>query len=201
MKRKIKKECIEYNPRFKAHGYDHVRWVEHAADGLRLVGFADKIVGLRHMGWYTDEDGYGDTYRGVVYQLPSGGDGERFAYGYADPCNDGAALLCFDLEGSKEDAARAADQFAEIFAEEAREYSTAWGAGRRYEDLGEEIKEARKEALAIGAEMRANKSVQAPASCNVLREKIISLYHQIKRARKEREDLIDSYGKHPGWEE
>jgi hypothetical protein len=199
---------IEYNPVCepeRMHGYKSVRWVEHASRGLRLVGFADKIVRIDHKGWYTHEDGDPDeTYRGVVYQMPARDRKERFAYGYADPNNDDCALLSFELDAdTKEEAARYADRFAEIFAEEARDYDRAWQAGRRYETLGEEVSELRTEALAIGEEMRAAKraNVAAPTICARLRADVLSLYRRIQKARKERAELLDNFGREPGWQE
>lgn len=201
-----KRATIEYNPVCDpkyTHGYHHVRWVENASDGLRFVGFADEIVkSINHRGWFTvDDDAFADeTYRGVVYQLPAG---KGFAYGYADPDNKNCALLCFDLEASKEDAARSADRFAELYAEEARDFNRAWQAGRRVESLADEIKEARREALTIGAEMREAKKrgVQAPTICATLRAEVLRLYRRIQKMRKEREELVCDFGTSPGFVE
>lgn len=197
---------IEFNPVVdpKRAGYKNVRWVENVSKGLRLVGFADEIAKLDHKGWFTSD--YNETeevYRGVVYQLPSHGREERYAFGYTDPNNDDCALLCFDLESDKQDAAREADSFAEICAERERDYQRAWGAGRKCEDLEEEIIAARKEALAIAEEMRAAKraSVQAPTICATLRAKVMGLYEEIQRARKKRAELIDCFGSQPGFME
>lgn len=209
MKARVKAKTIEYNPAHESHGYKNVRWVENVSCGLRLVGFADEIArkegnwrAIDHKGWFTDDDGDGDTYRGVVYQLPAR-DGECYVYGYADPCNDDCALLCFDVTGDKMEAARCADSFAEVCAEEQRDYDRAWRAGRRYETLAEEISDARKEALAIGEEMRRAKRtvVEAPTICATLRAKIKSLYRAIQKARKERADLINNFGREPGFVE
>lgn len=208
MRKPIK--AIEFNPvndPKHMHGYKNVRWVENVSKGLRLVGFADEIAGRRidHKGWYTtDDNDFGEVYRGVVYQLPSHGDeGECYVYGYADPCNADCALLSFDITGNKEEAARYADRFAEIFAEEARDYNRAWQAGRRCSDIAEEIQSARKEALAIAAEMRAAKkaSVQAPTICATLRVKVFSLYREIQEARKTRAELVRDFGTCPGFVE
>jgi len=207
---KIKDKTIEYNralDRKTAHGYTDVRWIENVSAGLRLVGFADEIAreasrsrSIDHKGWYTDDDGDRETYRGVVYQLPSRGE-PVYVYGYADPVNDDCALLCFDPEVDKMDAARAADRFAEIFAEEERNYARAWQAGRRCEDLADEIKTTRKEALAIGAEMRTARraKIDAPTICARLRADVLSLYRTIQKLRKERADLIGTYGRDPGF--
>ena len=207
MSPRAKVKAIEYNPAIndpkRMHGYKNVRWIENVSRGLRLVGYADEIARIDHKGWYTDDDGSnGETYRGIVYQLPSHGE-TLYVYGYADPCNDDCALLCFDTETDKLDAARAADRFAEIFAEEQREYSTAWQAGRRAEEIADEVATMRKDALAIGEEMRAAKraKLEAPTICATLRGEIMSLYRQIQKARKERDDLIDSYGRSPGFTE
>lgn len=204
-KKKIIK-AIEYNPVCAPmHGYKNVRWVENVSRGLRLVGFADEIAraehsrSIQHTGWFTD-DYYSETYRGVVYQLPSRGE-PLYVYGYADPNNDDCALLSFDTEADKMEAARAADRFAEIFAEEQRECNEAFQAGRRCEDLADDVAKMRKEALAIGAEMRAARHTvtEAPTICATLRSKIKSLYRQIQKAREERDELISNFGKHDGF--
>ena len=136
----------------------------------------------------------------MVYRLPSG---RGFVFGYADPDNEGAALLCFDTEESEREAALRADRFAEIFAETEREYNTAWQAGRRVEEISEEVKAARKEALAIGAEMRVARSqkFEAPASCAALRANIVALVRGIKKMRKEAASLVSDYGHRPGFVE
>ena len=208
MKKKIAPKVIGYNPAFEAHRYKNVRWVENASRGLRLVGFADEIASaegrrrtINHKGWHTDEDGgNGEYYRGVVYLLPSRG-APAYVYGYADPCNDDCALLCFDPEADKMDAARYADQFAERFAEDQRDCDRAYQAGRRCEELADEVKDARKQALAIGEEMRAAKraKLDAPTICATLRTEIRSLYRQIQKARKERATLIDDFGTRDGF--
>lgn len=64
-------------------------WIESPSSmGLRFVGYADELVKLDHMGWFTND--FGDTMRGVVYQLP-GRDGKaRFVAGH-DNADNGAA--------------------------------------------------------------------------------------------------------------
>jgi hypothetical protein len=58
----------------------------------------------------------------------------RYVYGYADPNNEGAALLVFDVQTDSLEAARLADSFAEKAAEAEREYQSAWQAGNRKPD-------------------------------------------------------------------
>lgn len=201
-KPKIAPKVIEYNPRFGAHGYSHVRWVENASRGLRLVGYCDDITrSICHTGWFTDDD-QTEKYRGVVYQLPSRGE-PLYAYGYADPDNEDCALLCFDGENDKEDAARAADRFAEIFAEHERDYREAWQAGRRVEAINEEIVESRTNVLKIGAEMREGRKagLYLPTACEALRRDVARAYRFIQKLRKERDELIDTFGQRPGFVE
>lgn len=200
MKKKIK--TIEYNPAHETHGYS-VRWVENVSCGLRLVGFADEIARINHRGWFTDDDMQDETYRGIVYRLPSRDSKEQYVYGYADPDNDGCALLCFDVETDKLEAARQADRFAETFAEYARDYNRAWQAGQRYRELDDEIKDMRKEALAIGEEMRAARvaKVQAPTICATLRGKVMDLYLRIQHSRKKRRELMSDFGRCEGFTE
>lgn len=64
-------------------------WIESPSSmGLRFVGYADELVKLDHTGWFTND--FGDTIRGVVYQLP-GRDGKaRFVAGH-DNADNGAA--------------------------------------------------------------------------------------------------------------
>ena len=204
--KKIK--VIEYAPAHESHGYRNARWVENVSLGLRLVGFADEIAreaGYRsridHQGWFTDDD-QREVFRGVVYLLPSRG-GPQYVYGYADPNNSDCAVLCFDPKSDKLEAARAADRFAEIHAEHERDYQEAWRAGRRVEEIADEIVTTRREALEIAAEMREARhaNVAAPTICGVLRDKIKSLYHRIQKMRKERADLTDAFGRRPGFVE
>jgi hypothetical protein len=187
----------------RMHGYINVRWVENVSCGLRLVGFADEIArSIDHKGWFLRDDGIdGEVYRGVVYQLPTRHRLGMFVYGYADPNNDDCALLCFaDPSMDKMEAARRADRFAEIMAEGERDYNRAWYAGNRFNELAEEIASMRKEALAIGAGMRADLDMDAACE-RVCRDKIRALYRQIQQARKERRELESSYGCEPGFKD
>ncbi len=203
MKRKPK--FIEYGKPFDSHGYRGVRFVEHPEDGLRFVGFADKIVSfIEHTGWYTVDEGWnGEPFRGVVYRLPAG---RGFVPGYVHVgCSDddGAILAFGEIEETERDAAIAADRFAETEAEHERGYHRAWDAGRRVEQIDEEIAESRRTALALGDEMRlARKLVtNAPTICTVLRAQILGIWRDIQKLRKERKSLFSDYGRQPGFVE
>jgi hypothetical protein len=196
-----KPKTIEYNPAHLSHGYV-VRWVENVSEGLRFVGFADEILKhLRHQGWYTNEDFQDEVYRGAVYQLPASKGETRFVYGYADPNNEDCALVCFDTQSDKAEAARDADRMAEIFAEAQRDWAQAANAGNEYLELANEIKSKRKEALAIAGEIRAARktAVLAPTICGVARRKVLSLYQSIQEDRAKRKELLSNYGRLPGF--
>lgn len=100
----------------------HVRWVERPSDAFRCKGYADQIVmRIGHQGWYCGPC-QEEVFRGIVYQLPTRRGANRFAYGYADPCNEGAAFLSFDPCDDLRDAALWADSMAERFAKSEREW-------------------------------------------------------------------------------
>jgi len=114
------------------------RWIEQVNCDLREpVGFSDQIEdsGVKHQGWFADVEFQDEVYRGVVYRLPRG----RFLYGYADPCNPDCGFFSNEFAETVEDAARWADSMAEHAAEVEREYQAAWRAGRRVEDLTEDL--------------------------------------------------------------
>lgn len=202
-----------WNPRFEAYGEKHMRWIENpAACGLRFVGYADKLDrSIRHTGHFTD-NGQHDLIRGVVFQLP-GRDGKPlFIGGYDDPDNgaadsNGPVLLSFDVsEGERGDywsndarendgartAASWADSIAMRAAEEQREHYSAWCAGQRYAELGEEIAEMRREALTILAERRQAARLAPstfPALCAAVRDRVATILSDIEERRDERAKL------------
>jgi hypothetical protein len=190
--------CSPWNPRFAAYGESHLRWIEDTRRaGLRFVGHADEIAGLRHQGWYTNE--YQDeTYRGAVYQLPARRGESVFVYGYDDPCNRGAALLSFDWTADKEDAARWADAIAERAAEQEREYQEASSARCRFEDIGEELARLHGKLLALCRELRGERDLPAEI-CATLREAIAEKWEHRAELHRERAELAATYGAAPGW--
>lgn len=134
-------------PEFKAFGEDHCRWIEDTGR-WRFCGWADKIARrtIRHTGWYTDEHGDGDKYRGIVFRLPARNGVERFVYGYTDDSENpgAAAVLCFDLCDDLLTAAIWADHVAERAAEQQRDDDRKW----REEQDKEAAEEARLDHLA-----------------------------------------------------
>jgi hypothetical protein len=167
------RERVTYNPRagfgaakdWKPRTGKHVRWIESTERaGLRLVGFADEIAraegyprSIDHTGWFTDPYGDSDgSMRGIVFRLPARDGASVYVYGYADPHNDGAALLCFDNDAdSPMEAARYADSFAERHAEEEREYQVKEMAKERAAELRESAKGSRSELRQIREQLAA----------------------------------------------
>lgn len=186
---------LGHGPIFGAQNEDGEAWCEDTrAGGLRFVDYADQILGLRHTGWYTDDDCH-ETYRGAVWQWPARNGRGRYVAGYEDPNIKGAARLDIRHVGDdKADAARMADGTARIGAEREREYREQSDAGFHYVSLGEEAKDIRgRMAARIGA-------VKAEARRNpTLRE---MLCEDVRRARDrlaeiadKRRDLLDDYGR------
>lgn len=188
--------------------------MENVSKGLRFTGYADEIAkkghrrAIDHKGYYIDEYCQ-ETYRGVVYQLPSRIVARKrlcqFVYGFEDPNDSFSALLVFtDPKDDPLEAALAADRFAEIFAEHERDYQAACNARNQVNDFQEEIKATRTQALTLAAEMkRARKTIQTPMPtiCATLRAEILSLYREIQGKRKNIKELINDFGGMEGFRE
>lgn len=158
---------------------DGARWIAHPERaGLRFVGFADEIAGraIDHSGWFIDCH-ESDTYRGAVYQLPARKGRARYVPAYREGCEirrtwhdmsgEGAARLAFgdmiegerldssfDEDSGKRDAAYRADSIAEIGADRAREYDSAWRAGRAFAEHMESAQAARAQARELIGDIR-----------------------------------------------
>lgn len=180
--------------------------------GLRFIDYSDKLLDrMRHTGWHSRFDYYDSAYRGCVLQLPGRKGESRFIAAYEESDSGGYVLdlsrgAVFvsprETEGyevrprdqdAARDAARAADSFAEREAEEAREYDTAWQAGRRWAELKEEEAAERKAALVLAGEARALRVKvgpdEAPTVCASLRREIRAAWRSITKSRGEREEL------------
>jgi len=195
-----------------ARGDDGGIWIERLdAAGLRLVDYADKLARLNHTGWYTSDDSVRDeTLRGVVVRMPARGGASHYLPGYEDPNNPGsyridvsAVFLETSYEGeAARDCARAADHFAQRNAEEEREYNRAWQAGRRWEDLAADISTTRKGLLSLIVEAKAacKERRLGPAVRAAIGDKIKFGLAAINNAREQRAELLDQFGRAPGWE-
>jgi hypothetical protein len=191
-------------------GGDLCRWVERAGDQVsRRRSFADEVIRLDHTGWFADADGF-TTHRGVIFQLPAKDGKERFLAGYVEmesarggprEVNDGSALVCDDVFSDKVAAARWADRLAERSAENAREESEAWQAGREWSDCGGRIEEIRSEVMGLTAAARvARRDVPDTTSphiktlCGAIRDKVSSLLSERGKMMDRRRELSEPYG-------
>lgn len=143
--------------------------------GLRGPTEAHKVLTrLGHTGWYADSD-LQVTYVGVAYQLPAKDRQERWLAGYL---NTEAENVTLDIGGtciydSKEEAARAADSFAEREAEKARDYDAQESARFDIAEAREEIHKINKRFRTLAAETRGHRFT--PAICEALKEKLQEL--------------------------
>lgn len=161
------------------------RWIADVdAAGLRFVGFADDIIGLDYKGWYIDPEGWGETYRGTVWQLPSRGGVPVYVHGYMCPYNPGAALVDFAHTYDKEEAARWADGVAEVDAEDPREAYERDQLAQEAEDLRDNIANTRAEVRRLLRERRALKAHGDNATiCGLFRDKVRGLLDDVREAR------------------
>ena len=167
------------------------RWHESPETPFRFIGLAHNLVSLRHTGWYTRDNEYDELARGVVYLLPHG----RYLAAIAsdsesDKDGSGPCIVETNANGSpclyddKEDAARAADSFAERYAEGAREDDRLQGERMKLEEAASEaaetLKSERDEARALLAEIRASRL--SPGLCERMRGELRALRRSMHSA-------------------
>lgn len=138
------------------------------ADYFRETKEAHDIISLRHTGYYTDLDCC-HLAKGIVASLPHG----KFLAGYYWEDN---GEYCFyeEIYTDKEDAARAADSYAESFADEAREHDYQYRQARDLEDEIEQSLQRLRECIAL----RHRKCM------DYVREEILELTERIRSKRK-----------------
>lgn len=159
----------------------------------------DSPVG--HTGWHSDDDGAGDTIRGLVLRLPRG---RGFLAGWSMGAGMSADVSRTIYE-SERDAARAADSRAERTAEDEREYQRGWRAGDDAREAGQESISARADALALLADIkRARRNLAGKAGervCSALRGRVDSLIETWRDKRDERDKLRREWAGHAGFAE
>ena len=166
-------------------------FLEHPEQFFRKEDYADKIINLRHTGWYTDDICFG-ILRGVVFKLAKG---RGYLAGYEEledgkNYNDGA-LVELEIVHDKEQAAREADRLAELAAEKERWYQEAWQAGRQVEDLKEEALRAWSDVKQL------SKTPKTEARDRAMRR----LLQDITSNRAEIEKLTDEFGDEEGFKD
>ena len=175
-----------------------LRWIESPESCFRFVGAVHTIA--RREGWRgRDWDTIGyyvdtfehETTTPVVYQLTGRDGAPRYIAGGHDPFNgdkDGRGAAYLELESYPDliAACNAAQCIAERYAEEARDYDSAWQNGARAGEAIAEAAEQRKEALELCAERRALRAIvqpaQFPAACTALANDIRELWRDSRRA-------------------
>lgn len=111
-------------------------WYSHHGPEFRHETTISAYSTIKHRGWYTDSDGSQGKAEGIIAALPHG----RFIAGYIWHENDERVYFP-DVFDDEDDAVRAADHHAEMFAEVEREYQDKWREAVRIDDeLADEIR-------------------------------------------------------------
>lgn len=181
-----------------------VFWCERPDAYLRRVGFADEVAkregfsrSIDHKGWFLDSDFQDEVARGVVFQLPAKDGKTRFMYGVADPHNDRPAILAHEVAGDIRDAAIWADQLAERYAEDERDYREASNARMRHDSIADDIQHERRVALRLLMTRRAGTTpLGGDNLCAMVAR---DAREAIAKLRREREELAERYGDSAGW--
>lgn len=176
-------------------GSSTCRWVEDPANdaGLRYVGTAEELAGLRHSGWFLDSF-QEDTARGAVYQLPAKDGRERYLAAILDPFNDGPAMVEVDAIAEDEDtAARWADQLAEVYAEAEREYHAKDEAEQQAEHCRETIRAARERHSLLTRDLRQTRHSLTPLLLDEARASLARLRRAARKARERIRELEENY--------
>lgn len=150
-----------------------------AATGWRVTGDAADI--LRNAGtwraadecnWYASDD-QGAVIKSAVMQLPARAGLARYIP--ATYCTDWDGATCYPLDWyeTAEEAARAAASYAEIDAEESREYYAKDRAEQDIADAREAIHKINTEALALAREIKQQGRAFSPAICSALRGQLL----------------------------
>lgn len=199
---------VTWNP--NKPGFAYVEKPESV--GLRLVGRVaadfsrDAWDDSGRCKWITRP--YGETFdmaQGLVWQLPGRKGESLFVAGYAQEESEGYTIDFGRIfreayhgdyyVGSRDlvaaiEAARHADSMAEKFAEEEREYQTAWQAGTLYADKSEEVATLRGKIMAILKERReARGAGNYPALCDALKDKVSDMLGALAECRADMRQL------------
>lgn len=198
-------------PRYRSPT-DRAYFCDEWPSGWRLVGRADSIGdrprAVDHSGWYTEDDGDSGTLTGYVLQIPARDGVAQYVPGTRHSDQDGVTLYPLDRCDDATECARAADRYAEIAAESERDYQRASSAGFRASELNEESIAARREILTICRDLRIARKALKPRIlpqrdnvngaivrlCAIARGEVNSLLRAMRKARIERDKLVDNYG-------
>lgn len=188
---------VEYNKPFDGAA----RYVENPSEGLRLVGYADKVASrIRHEGWFTDEF-QDNKFRGVVYRLPARNGKSLFIAGYEEEESDRTVLDFSTIHDCEIAAAHAGDSMAQSDAEKQRESNEAYLAGSQFYNCGIDLENGRQEVKQYIAALRESKP-HSGAIGETAKETIRKALHSeikkaladMNRARIARAKLLEEYG-------
>lgn len=134
------------------------------------VEFADEAYkSIKHRGWFADDEQMQGTVRGIVCRI----DGRKWIIGYYWSDNGEYVIRADEVYGNLEDAAQAADSFAEDYAEICREDNAKFQAAILLEDEIEEKKTRLEECIALRNHPKMNH----------IRAEIPDLIESIRNAR------------------
>lgn len=182
------------------------RWHESPETPFRFVGLAHKIVRMEHTGWYVQHGECGETTRGVVYMLPHSRCFLAAATDAWQSRDDGKGPCVFEVNSlgapcvyaTKEDAAYAADSFAERYAESQREDDRLHGerqkAEKDAEDATKELDELRSDARGLLSEIRESRlsnglCARLTRELHAMRAKMHRAFRELQNANKRLAEL------------
>jgi hypothetical protein len=168
---------------------DTATYLRNERDALQVIAAAS-YRSPRHTGYYMSPDNWtGEIARGVVFQLPGKNRAPRYISGIADSWSGAAhaAIISPEIFDDETDAARNADALADRYAEQERDYQEAWQAGQRFAELGAEIAEERKTALATLAKYRTHKP-----EFETERRALIAAYLETRETLSDKRDELES---------
>lgn len=183
------------------------------AIGWRQVGTAEEVSRkegsrrVEHSGWFVDSF-YQETVQGFVLQMPGRSGCPQYVAAVQWSDRDGVTIWPNRIAESALDAATWADRKAELIAEDEREYSAAYEAGRRYAERMQEARDARKERRTLAKALKAQRVAAiaaglapSPLVCDALREKLDSLYTADREAYDKAAELLSEHAPwtRPAW--
>lgn len=183
-----------WNPAYVNESGETWRWLESViGSGLIVVcDNATSEVNRNTTGYYVDTFAQESQHGVVLATRDAESPRARFFAAINDPNNAGAYNLLWQSFDDISDARAAADAMAERNAENQRGHDSAYQAGQRFAELGEESKTARTAARVILKDRKA--ATGSPALCAVIREKVQSLLGEIGTARAARARLANGDG-------
>lgn len=162
-----------------------------------IVGDAGDIVRMDYKGWYTDND-QRDTMTGAVIAIrnphKTDEDGAHKQYMPATYHSDwDSATVHNEFYDCKDEAARAADHYAEREADQCREFDAKDQAEQQILTLREELHDLNREALPLIKEVKGYTWKYQGPVCDAIKEKLIRIIRERSEAFEKIAKLEDNY--------